>query len=114
VAGLTVTIAFLAQYLVGGTQWVESRLSIDPPAWAAAGLLVAVVTGLGSVVLGYPLLTTHTAHLDLPLVGELHVPSAAVFDLAVFSVVLGSSMLLLTALGHQSLRARRRGTGAGA
>jgi multicomponent K+:H+ antiporter subunit A len=114
VAGLTVTIAFLAQYLVGGTQWVESQLRIDPPAWAAAGLVLAVLTGLGSVVLGYPLLTTHTAHVSLPLFGELHLPSAAVFDLGVFSVVLGSSMLLLTALGHQSLRARRRGTGTGA
>jgi multicomponent K+:H+ antiporter subunit A len=113
VAGLTVTIAFLAQYLVGGTQWVESRLRIDPPAWAAAGLVLAVVTGLASLALGYPLLTTHTAHVTLPVLGELHLPTAAIFDLGVFSVVLGASMLLLTALGHQSLRARRRGTGMG-
>ena len=112
VAGLTVTIAFLAQYLVGGTQWVEDQLRIDPPAWAAWGLVIAVLTGLGSLVAGYPLLTTHTAHFTLPVLGELHLPSAAIFDLGVFSVVLGSSMLLLTALGHQSLRARRRGRGA--
>ena len=113
VAGLTVTIAFLAQYLVGGTHWVEAKLRIDPPAWAAVGLLIAVVTGLGSLVVGYPLLTTHTAHVSLPVLGDLHLPSAAVFDLGVFAVVLGSSMLLLTALGHQSLRARKRGTGTG-
>ena len=114
VAGLTVTIAFLAQYLVGGTQWVEDRLRIDPPGWASAGLVLAVATGAGSLLLGYPFLTTHTAHVTLPVLGELHLPSAAIFDLGVFSVVLGSSMLLLTALGHQSLRARRRGTGMGA
>ena len=113
VAGLTVTIAFLAQYLVGGTQWVESRLRIDPPAWAALGLLGAVITGVGSLAVGYPLLTTHTAHVTVPVIGDLHLPSAALFDLGVFAVVLGSSMLLLTALAHQSLRARRRGTGAG-
>ena len=46
-----------------------------------AGLVLAVVTGLGSLVLGYPLLTTHTAHVTLPLLGELHLPSAAIFDL---------------------------------
>jgi multicomponent K+:H+ antiporter subunit A len=108
VAGLTVTIAFLAQYLVGGTQWVEDQLRIDPPAWMAWGMLGAVITGVGSLVLGYPLLTTHTAHVSLPVIGEMHLPSAALFDLGVFSVVLGSSMLLLTALAHQSLRARRR------
>ena len=114
VAGLTVTIALLAQYLVGGTHWVESHVNLHPPAWIAAGLLGAVATGLGSLILGYPLLTTHTAHTTLPLIGELHLPSAAFFDLGVFLVVLGSSMLLLTALGHQSLRAGRRGPGASA
>jgi multicomponent K+:H+ antiporter subunit A len=71
------------------------------------------VTGLGSLVVGYPLLTTHTAHVSLPVIGDLHLPTAAVFDVGVFAVVLGSSMLLLTALGHQSLRARKRGTGMG-
>lgn len=112
VAGLTVTIALLAQYLVGGARWVEEHFRIDPPAWISGGLLGAVATGLGSVFLGYPLLTTHTAHVTLPVLGELHLPSAALFDLGVFSVVLGSSMLLLTALSHQSLRARRRKPGA--
>ncbi|GAB3760732.1 monovalent cation/H+ antiporter subunit A [Ramlibacter monticola] len=111
VAGLTVTIALIAQYLVGGTEWVEDRLNLHPPTWIAAGLLGAALTGVGSLPLGYPLLTTHTAHLTLPLIGELHLPSATFFDLGVFLVVLGSSMLLLTALAHQSLRARRRGPG---
>jgi multicomponent K+:H+ antiporter subunit A len=73
-----------------------------------------VLTGAGALVLGYPLLTTHTAHVIVPVLGDLHLPSAAIFDLGVFAVVLGSSMLLLTALAHQSLRARRRGPGAGA
>ncbi len=111
VAGLTVSIAFIAQYMVGGTDWVEDRVNLRPPRWIAFGLLLAVATGLGSLFLGYPFLTTHTAHFTLPLIGELHVPSAALFDAGVFSVVLGSTLLMLTALAHQSLRARRRPAG---
>lgn len=111
VAGLTVATAFIAQYMVAGTQWVEDRMDLDPPGWIAFGLLVAVVTGLGSLAFGYPFLTTHTAHFRLPLIGELHLPSAFLFDLGVFAVVLGSTLLLLTALAHQSLRARRRPAG---
>ena len=38
----------------------------------------------------------------------MHVPSATLFDLGVFAVVVGSTLLLLTALAHQSLRAPRR------
>ncbi|MCW5612760.1 MAG: monovalent cation/H+ antiporter subunit A [Rubrivivax sp.] len=108
VAGLVVAIAFIAQYMVSGTRWVEARMHLLPTRWIAFGLLVALVTGLGSLALGHPFLTTHTAHVTWPLVGEVHLPTAAIFDLGVFAVVVGSTLLLLTAIAHQSLRARRR------
>jgi multicomponent K+:H+ antiporter subunit A len=108
VAGLAVAIAFIAQYIVAGTQWVEARMNLRPPLWIAFGLLAALATGLGALAFGYPFLTTHTAHLALPLIGEVHVASAMFFDLGVFAVVVGATLLLLTALAHQSLRARRR------
>ena len=107
VAGLVVAIAFIAQYMVSGTRWVEDRMHLLPPRWIAAGLWLALATGLGSLALGYPFLTTHTAHFTLALVGEVHLPSAAFFDLGVFAVVVGAPLLLLTALAHQSLRVRR-------
>jgi multicomponent K+:H+ antiporter subunit A len=108
VAGLVLATAFIAQYLVGGTDWVEDRMDLNPPWWIAAGLLLVIATGLGSLAFGYPFLTTHTAHVTLPWIGELHLPSAALFDAGVFSVVLGATLLMLTPLAHQSLRARRR------
>ena len=108
VAGLVMSIAFIAQYMVGGTRWVEERMPLRPPRWISAGLLLALVTGLGAMAFGHPLLTSHTAHVTLPLFGAVHLPSASVFDLGVFAVVLGSTLLMLTALAHQSLRARRR------
>ena len=108
VAGLVMAIAFIAQYMVGGTQWVEARMNLQPSRWIAAGLALALGTGLGSLAFGYPFLTSHTAHLQLPVLGSLHLPSAFFFDLGVFCVVLGSTMLLLTAIAHQSLRAQRR------
>jgi multicomponent K+:H+ antiporter subunit A len=106
VAGLVVAIAFIAQYMVGGTRWVEARMGLRPPRWIAFGLLLALATGLGALAVGYPFLTTHTAHFTLPGIGALHLPSATFFDLGVFAVVVGATLLLLTALAHQSLRAR--------
>jgi multicomponent K+:H+ antiporter subunit A len=108
VAGLVLATAFIAQYMVGGTEWVEDRMDLNPPWWIAGGLLLVIATGLGSLAFGHPFLTTHTAHLDLPWLGELHLPSAALFDAGVFAVVLGATLLMLTPLAHQSLRARRR------
>jgi multicomponent K+:H+ antiporter subunit A len=108
VAGLVMAIAFIAQYMVGGTRWVEARMRLKPPRWIGFGLLAALLTGLGSLAFGYPFLTTHTAHVHWPLIGEVHLPTAALFDLGVFAVVVGSTLLMLTAIAHQSLRAQRR------
>jgi len=107
VAGLVMSVALLLQYIVSGAEWVEEHLRIFPRRWIATGLLLALATGGGAMVLGFPFMTTHTAHLSLPVLGEMHVPSALFFDMGVFSLVLGSTMLILTALAHQSIRSHR-------
>ena len=108
VAGLIFAVAILVQYMLAGTAWVESHLHLRPHRWLGFGLLLACATGLGAWWLEYPFLTTHTAHVNWPLVGDLHLPSAFVFDLGVFIVVVGTTMLMLVALAHQSLRAHRQ------
>jgi len=107
VAGLIFAVAILAQYMLAGTDWVERHVQLRPHRWLGFGLLLACVTGLGAWLFGYPFLTTHTAHVVWPILGELHLPSAFVFDLGVFVVVVGATMLMLVALAHQSLRAHR-------
>ena len=108
VAGLCVAIAFLTQYIVAGTHWVEAHLQLKVIRWIALGMLAAVATGLGSLWFGYPFLTSHTAHVTLPGLGEVHFPSAMLFDVGVFAVVVGATLLILTALAHQSVRGHRR------
>ena len=107
VAGLMFAVAMIVQYMVGGTAWVEARFRLQSHQWLAWGLCVAVLTGLGAWLLGYPFLTSHTAHVSLPLLGEIHLPSAFMFDTAVFMVVVGATMLILVALSHQSIRGQR-------
>jgi multicomponent K+:H+ antiporter subunit A len=108
VAGLIFAVAIILQYMLAGAVWVEAHLSMRPFRWLGLGLIIACATGLGAVLLGYPFLTSHTAHLHLPVLGELHVPSAFFFDLGVFAVVVGSTMLILIALAHQSIRSHRQ------
>jgi len=107
VAGLMFSVAILVQYMLAGAVWVESHLRLNAHRWVSYGLLLAGFTGIGAWFFGHPFLTSHTAHLDLPLLGEVHVPSAFAFDLGVFAVVVGTTMLMLIALAHQSLRSHR-------
>jgi multicomponent K+:H+ antiporter subunit A len=108
VAGVLAATALITQYMLVGTLWVEAHLALYPLRWIGVGFVVAVATGLGALALGYPFLTTHTAHLHLPLFGDVHLPSALAFDVGIFTVVFGSTLLILIALAHQSLRAARR------
>ena len=104
VAGITVAVALILLYMAGGARWVESHLRVLPVRWIGLGLLLAAATGLGSLLFGRPFLTSGVGHVGLPLAGNVPLPSALLFDLAVFTVVVGSTTLILVVLAHQSLR----------
>lgn len=106
-AGIAMAAAFILQYMAAGTKWVEDRLRVLPVKWIGLGLITAALTGAGSWLFGYPFLTSHARYVDLPLVGEIPLASAILFDLGVFSLVVGATVLMLIALAHQSIRRHR-------
>jgi len=107
VAGLVFSVALLLQYIVSGTSWVEAHLPLYPRRWIGIGLLTALATGLGALFWGFPFLTSHTAHFTVPVLGEVHIASALFFDIGVFTLVVGSTLLILTGIAHQSVRSHR-------
>ncbi|KAA6404598.1 monovalent cation/H+ antiporter subunit A [Candidatus Tokpelaia sp.] len=104
VAGITLSIGFILQYMASGTRLVESHLVILPLRWIGAGLLLAAGTGLGAWGFGYPFLTSFFRYLNIPLIGKTPIASALLFDAGVFCLVVGATILMLIALAHQSLR----------
>ena len=109
-AGLTASIAIILQYMIGGIEWTEDHLTVRPLRWMGAGLLLAGGTGLAAWFFGRPFLTSYFAYLDLPLVGKVPTASALLFDIGVFALVVGATVLMLIALAHQSIRGRRAAT----
>ncbi|MBS0292244.1 MAG: monovalent cation/H+ antiporter subunit A [Proteobacteria bacterium] len=107
VAGLVFSVGLVLQYMISGTEWVEAHLPVFPRRWIAYGLLLALGTGLGALAWGYPFLTSHMAHVDLPVVGQIHLASAMFFDAGVFALVVGATLMMLTAIAHQSVRSHR-------
>ncbi len=106
-AGITMAAGFILQYMAAGTVWVEDRLRILPVKWIGGGLLVAVGTGAGAFLAGAPFLSSHFQYLDLPFIGEVPLATATLFDLGVFLLVVGATVLMLIALAHQSIRRLR-------
>ncbi len=108
VGGLVMATAVIAQYMIGGTLWVESRSRIHPQYWIATGLLAAVFAGMGAWFASRTFLTALSGDLNVPLMGKVHVSSALLFDIGVYMLVIGATVLILVAIAHQSLRSHRR------
>ncbi|MCW5716305.1 MAG: monovalent cation/H+ antiporter subunit A [Bauldia sp.] len=106
-AGITMSIAFLLQYMAGGVRWVEDRLRILPMIWIGMGIMIAVLTGLGAWLFDYPFLTSFHQYVEVPVIGRVPLATALFFDLGVFLVVVGATVLTLIAIAHQSVRAHR-------
>jgi multicomponent K+:H+ antiporter subunit A len=99
VAGLVTAVALILQYLANGVAWTRQqwRPSFHPViAW---GVLIATATGLVSLPLGRPFLTSAFGHVRLPLIGEFEWASAMLFDLGVYLTVVGGVLLILANLG---------------
>ena len=99
IAGLITAVALIMQYLANGVAWTHARLPANMHPIIGAGLAIATLTGLASFGFGYPFLTSTFGHLDWPLVGEFELASAMAFDLGVYLVVVGATLLILIHLG---------------
>lgn len=108
IGGLIMATGIILQYMVGGILWVESRPLIKPQAWIALGLLVAGTAAMLVWWLGQPLLSSYEFAFELPLLGLVHLSTALLFDIGVYMLVVGATVLIVIALAHQSLRFYRK------
>ncbi len=96
VAGLVLASAIVVLRIAGGADMSESHDGRHV-CLIAAGLLIAGATGAASGWLGHPFLTSTYAHPEVPLLGDIPLASAALFDLGVFLCVVGATLLALLA-----------------
>ena len=113
VAGVTMATAFILQYMANGTVWVEARLHVLPVRWMGIGLLLAVSVGAAAWLFDKPFLSSSFSYIDIPLIGTVPLATALVFDLGVFALVVGATVLMLIAIAHQSVRSHRVPNGGG-
>ncbi len=105
VAGLVTGVALIMQYLANGMAFAQPLLPQQPTRWLAGGLFLATGVGLASGLLARPFLTSAHGRVDLPLVGEIELASAMIFDLGVYLVVVTVVVSVLSGLGRLSLGA---------
>jgi multicomponent K+:H+ antiporter subunit A len=106
IAGLVLAIALMLMQLAHGPQWMAARAARgghdDYRGWLGWGLAIAVATGAASWWLGSPFLTSSYDYPWLPGVGGVPLASAAAFDLGVYLVVVGGTLVMLLSIARLS------------
>jgi multicomponent K+:H+ antiporter subunit A len=109
IAGLVTAVTLVLQYMATGQTRAESVLRAQGGRrfvrWIGLGLGIAGLTGVGAFVFGEPFLTSAHGHPHLPLLGDVPLATAALFDLGVYITVVGATLLTLSTLGHASREA---------
>ena len=107
IAGLVVSIAMLMQYMASGFEWADQRRQIDEHLLIGLGVIIAALTGLGSLLFDAPLFTSSFGYFTLPLIGTFELATAMLFDVGVAMTVIGAVMLALAELSHVAQRVQK-------
>jgi len=103
IAGLITSSALIIQYIAIGQDQTERMLKAKSgrlyEIWIGVGLVIAGLTGVASWFWGRPFLTSAHIYVSPPILGEMHLASAALFDAGVYITVVGAAMLMISVLG---------------
>lgn len=102
VGGLTAGIALVLLYAGGGIARLQAVVRIRYETLLGGGLTLAGTTGLASLVLGEPFLSSAILKWHPPLLGEVKLVTVLFFDIGVYLIVVGLVLALLTVLGAYS------------
>ena len=99
VGGLVASAAFTLFALAHDVERARSILPLNPRVLIAAGLLVAVTSGLIGMLFGEPFMTTVWDSREIPVVGKLGTP--LLFDVGVYLAVMGVALTIIFSLAEE-------------
>jgi monovalent cation:proton antiporter len=100
IAGVMTALGILLQAIASDLRYVRRVFRVDPRLLAGLGLSLALGTGVAPMLLGYPFLTSTFGHLQVPGLGDIEIASALFFDLGVYCVVVGGTLLMIMTLAE--------------
>jgi multisubunit Na+/H+ antiporter MnhB subunit len=104
VAGLVVAVAIALQGLAFGFRAANGIFPLPIPMLLGGGLLLAAGTVIVPILLGYPLMTSTFTHVHIPVIGDIELATAAVFDLGVFFVVVAAAKAILLEIASEKAK----------
>ncbi|MCE7794170.1 Na(+)/H(+) antiporter subunit B [Salipaludibacillus sp. CUR1] len=95
IGGLMTAAALVLLYLSFDLKTIKRVIPFNYSKIIGAGLLIAILTGIVGMLFGFPFLTQFDEYYHIPLLGETHAASALPFDLGIYLVVVGFTLLVI-------------------
>lgn len=106
VGGLVAGAAISLRYIAGGIEEVRHISRLRPWTILGLGLLLAALTAMVPLLFGDAVLEGAYRPIDLPVVGQVSLVSALVFDIGVYLGVVGLVLMVFEAFGDRFERGR--------
>ena len=110
IGGLVAGLALVVRYLAGGRHELAIAAPIDAGVLVGSGLVIAVGTGLVTMLAGGGMLESFIYEWDVPVLGHVKLVSSSFFDIGVYFVVVGLVLDMLRSLGAEIDRQLEAGT----
>lgn len=104
IAGLCTAISLIMLHLALGIRAIRAMFRFDPARLAVVGLLLSLSTPTASMLGGAWFFKHFSFHATVPLLGEIHLGTAFLFDLGVYFVVVGIACKLIFTLARSAAR----------
>lgn len=99
IGALMTSAALVLIAIAFGMEQTRKSFPVNYRLLTAAGLLLAILTASGSFLFGAPFLSHAFGHFHLPLLGDVELATAVLFDLGVYLAVVGVAMNIILTIG---------------
>ncbi|WP_424767782.1 Na+/H+ antiporter subunit A [Paenibacillus sp. sgz302251] len=100
IGALMTSAALVLLTMSFGMKTIQEVLPIDYRKLTAIGILIALLTGVGSFLFDVPFLTHYHQYVTFPLFGKQELATALLFDLGVYLTVIGITMTIILTIGR--------------
>jgi len=100
IGGLSVAAGITLLFLAFDIETIRKNIPFDFKKVAAFGVLIALLTGIGSFIFGQPFLSQAFDYFDLPIFGKTELATALIFDTGVALAVIGTAVTIILTISE--------------
>ena len=98
IGGLGAASGITLLFLAFDIETIRNNIPFDFKNVAAVGVLIAILTGMGSLLFDQPFLTQAFGYFNIPVFGETELATAVLFDIGVALAVIGTAVTIILSI----------------